>query len=642
MTAASRRPSSTRLTTGPGQFILDGQPFQILSGEMHYPRIPRQYWRDRLRKARAMGLNTVSTYVFWNLHEPSPGRFDFTGQKDVAAFVRLAGQEGLHVIVRPGPYVCAEWDLGGYPAWLLADESLVLRSTDLRFTTPAARWLNRLGRELAPLLGDPVIAVQVENEYGSFDKDKGYLEWQRGALLHAGFGKALLFTSDGPSQLPNGTLPDVPAVVNFGTGGAENAFQRLAAFRPGGPMMTGEYWAGWFDHWGRSHARTNLATQVRELAWMLDRGYSINLYMFHGGTTFGFMNGANIDNSRYHPQTTSYDYDAALNESGRLTPKYFAFRDAIAAHVRSSLPAVPASSAPISIGPFELARTASLWTGLPRGLPVDRPKPMETFGQSYGYILYRTRVSSPVTGDLIVRDVRDYAQIYVNRRLTGTIDRRLNQDRVPVIVPAGGADIDILVENSGRVNFNKALREERKGITRSVTLGDRELTGWTAYPLPMSTVPHPRWGSAAPEGPAFYRGVFTVSASGDTFLDTRGWGKGTVWVNGHHLGRFWDIGPQQTLYVPGPWLRAGSNEVVVFALSRPQRRTMAGLSTAVFSNQAAPYTLIPSGSGTATASSMTTLSRWMRMASNRSIRAYPIVVPRESSRHAAPSNPETR
>jgi beta-galactosidase len=575
--------SKTRLTAGQREFLLDGRSFQILSGEMHYPRIPREYWRDRLRKARAMGLNTISTYVFWNLHEPSPGRFDFTGQKDVASFVRLAAEEGLHVIVRPGPYVCAEWDLGGYPAWLLADDALVLRSTDRRFTKAADRWLDRLGRELAPVLKF-VIAVQVENEYGSFDKDKAYLEWQRDALVRAGFGSALLFTSDGDVQLPAGTLPDLPAVVNFGTGGAENAFKRLAAFRPDGPLMTGEYWAGWFDHWGRAHARTNLATQVREFTWMLARGYSLNLYMFHGGTTFGFMNGANIDNGRYHPQTSSYDYDAALNESGRLTPKYFAFRDAIAAHLKQPLPPVPASSAPIAIAPFEVTRAASLWDSLPPAVRVERPQPMERFGQSYGYILYRTHVSGPVSADLIVRDVRDYAHVYVNRTLAGTIDRRLAQDRIAVAIPAPGADIDVLVENLGRVNFRKELREERKGITRSVTLGDRELTGWSVYSLPMSTMPRPRVGNDSPDGPGFYRGTFSTAVAGDTFLDTRGWGKGTVWVNGHHLGRFWDIGPQQTLYVPGPWLRRGANEVVVYSFNPPVQRTMAGLPGAVFSN----------------------------------------------------------
>ncbi len=572
-----------RLAIANGQFLLGNRPLQIISGEMHYPRIPREYWRDRLRKARAMGLNTISTYVFWNLHEPAPGRYDFAGQNDVAAFIRLAQDEGLHVILRPGPYVCAEWDLGGYPAWLFADPAIVLRSTDERFTRPATRWLDRLGRELSPLLASrAIVAVQVENEYGSFDKDKAYLDWQRDALVHAGFGDALLYTADGDVQLPNGTLPDLPAVVNFGPGSAENAFARLHAFRAGQgdapPMMSGEYWAGWFDQWGQPHHTTNASQQTRELTWMLDRGYSVNLYMFHGGTTFGFMNGANIDRGQYHPQTTSYDYDAALDESGRPAPKYQAFREAIAAHTGETPPPVPVSDATIAVPPFPLEGTASLWDELGRGVRVERPRSMETFGQSYGYILYRTTVSGPTRGELAIREVRDFAQVYVNGALAGTLDRRLGQDRLAIEIPTARARLDILVENSGRVNFAKPLREERKGITAAVSLDGRDLTGWKVFTLPMSSAPHPRFGARAASGPAFYRGTFELAATGDTFLDMRGWGKGTVWINGHHLGRFWNIGPQQTLYVPGPWLRRGVNDAIVFDLERPERQTLAGLA----------------------------------------------------------------
>ncbi len=302
--AARSSAQQPALTADSGHFVLRGKPIQIISGEMHYARIPRAYWRDRLRKARAMGLNTISTYVFWDLHEPRPGEFDFKGEKDIAEYIRIAQQEGLNVILRPGPYVCAEWDLGGYPAWLLADTAMVLRSTQPQFTAAATRWLDRLGKELAPLLsshGGPIIAVQVENEYGSSDRDKAYMTWQRDALLHAGFRDVRLYTADGDVQLPAGTLPDLPAVVNFGTGGADSSFARLARFRPGDPLMSGEYWAGWFDQWGGKHAHSDANRQVRELDWMLSRGYSVNLYMFHGGTTFGFMNGANIDGGKYHP-----------------------------------------------------------------------------------------------------------------------------------------------------------------------------------------------------------------------------------------------------------------------------------------------------------------------------------------------------
>ncbi|HEY3933677.1 MAG TPA: glycoside hydrolase family 35 protein [Gemmatimonadales bacterium] len=568
-----------------GHFVLAGRPIQVISGEMHYARVPRALWRDRLRKARAMGLNTISTYVFWNLHEPTPGHYDFSGQNDVAEYIRMAQQEGLHVILRPGPYVCAEWDLGGYPAWLLADSTMVLRSTDPRFTAAASRWLDRLGRELAPLLashGGPIIAVQVENEYGSFDHDTTYMAWQRDALRHAGFGSVRLYTADGDVQLRAGTLPDLPAVVNFGVGESDSAFARLARFRPGAPLMSGEYWAGWFDQWGGSHAHTDVARQVNELDRMLSRRYSVNLYMFHGGTTFGFMNGANIDGGKYHPQTTSYDYDAALDESGRPTPKYFAFRDVIARHTVTAIPPVPPTDSMVAVPGFSLKRVASLWQILPKPIHTVRPRSMEMFGQSYGYILYRTTVQGPLDGELVIHDVRDYARVYVDGQLVATLDRRLNQDSAVVHVAHAGARLDILVENGGRVNFTKALRSERKGITRSVTLAGRDVTGWDVYSLPMGAVPKPRPSTRYDEGPAIYRGTFTLATAGDTHLDMRGWGKGAVWVNGHPLGRFWGIGPQLSLYLPGVWIQCGRNEVTVFDFDQPATDTIHGVQHAVW------------------------------------------------------------
>ncbi|MDQ6886048.1 MAG: beta-galactosidase [Gemmatimonadota bacterium] len=589
--AAAQR-GSHRLTLGHDTFLLDGAHYQIVSGEMHYARIPRAYWRDRMRKARAMGLNTISTYVFWNLHEPSPKAYDFHGERDIAAYVRIAQKEGLWVILRPGPYVCAEWDLGGYPAWLLADSAMVLRSPQPRFTRPASRWLDRLGRELSPLLathGGPILAVQVENEYGSFDRDTSYLRWQLDALRHAGFGDALLYTADGDVQLPHGTLPDLPAVVNFGTGEADSAFARLRAFRANQPMMSGEYWAGWFDQWGRKHERTDASAQTRELEWILTRGHSVNLYMFHGGTTFGFMNGANASRDGYFPQTTSYDYDAALDEAGRPTPKFFQFREVIGRHrAGSPLPDPPPLAPVIEIPAFELTEVAPLWQTL--GIPTrsERPRGMEALGQSYGYVLYRTTVRDAARGDLVIGEARDYARVYLNGSLVGTLDRRLHQDRLPLSIPSGGARLDILVENSGRVNFTKALRDERKGITHRVTLGGRELTGWEMYPLPMTSLGRlpfePRTGETT--APAFHRGRFRLDHSGDSFLDMRGWGKGSVWVNGHHLGRFWGIGPQQTLYLPGPWLRRGMNDVIVFDMEVPRRRSLAGLRAPILDDLA--------------------------------------------------------
>jgi len=568
------------------QFLLDGKPFQIISGEMHYARIPREYWHARLKMARAMGLNTISTYVFWNLHEPKPGVHDFTGQLDVAAFIRAAQEEGLHVILRPGPYVCAEWDLGGLPAWQLADPKIVLRSDDPRFMQPAAAWLKRLGQELAPLQvtrGGPIIAVQVENEYGSFDHDRQYIKHIYDAIVDAGLGEALLYTADGPEQLPNGTLSGVPAAVNFGPGETQEAFKALAAIRPNQPLMAGEYWAGWFDHWGGKHHVTDAALQERDLRWMLSQGYSVNLYMFHGGTTFGFMNGANYDNG-YKPQTTSYDYDAALDESGRPTPKYYSFRAVIASlNPTVKLPEVPDTTALIVIPRFPLYESSSLWDNLGAPIEAESPLPMEMVGQSYGYILYRTHVAGPLEGELRIDGMHDYAKVYVNGVEQGTIDSRLEQGTVMVHSSESKNTLDILVENGGRINFTKRLRDERKGITGTVTLAGNELRGWQIYPLSMDNLSSILFKPAesGAVGPSFLRGRFWLGKTGDTYLDMRGLGKGAVWVNGHALGRFWNIGPQYTLYVPGAWLKTGANEVVVFDLDGKVNANLRGLSQPV-------------------------------------------------------------
>jgi beta-galactosidase len=551
-------------------FTVHGKPLQIISGEMHYARIPREYWKDRMQKARAMGLNTISTYVFWNLHEPRPGVYNFSEQLDIAEFVREAQRQGLYVLLRPGPYVCAEWDLGGLPAWLLADPTIVLRSTDPKFIEPATRFLKQLGKELAPLQathGGPIIGVQIENEYGSFGNDKEYLAKIRDAIVTAGLGEVPLFTADGPVQLPLGTLPDVAAAINFGPGSAQRSFAELERFRPDGLRMNQEYWDGWFDSWGKPHQTTNGDREARELDWMLSQGFSVNLYMFHGGTTFGFMNGANFDRA-YSPQTTSYDYNAPLDESGVPSAKFPAFRDVIAKRREGErFPALPAVIPRIEIPDFALDEASSLWANLGTGTTAPAPKPMEMFGQSYGYILYRTTVQGPKMGPLSIHELHDYAQVYVDGKLAGTLDRRFNQSDLGMDLSAGAHTIDILVENSGHINFGPKIRDDRKGITESVSLAGTALTPWKVFRLPMDEFHTVEFAHKAVDGPAFYRGHFTLSQTGDTFFDMQNLGgKGAVWVNGHALGRFWAIGPQQTLYVPGPWLNQGTNQVIVFDL----------------------------------------------------------------------------
>jgi beta-galactosidase len=565
-------------TVANGQFQFDGHPYQILSGEMHYPRVPRAYWRDRFRMARAMGLNTITTYVFWNLHEPRPGIYDFSGQNDVAEYIREAQQEGLNVILRPGPYVCAEWDLGGYPSWLLKDRSLVLRSTDPKYIAAMNSWFSRLSRELSPLLiqnGGPIIAIQVENEYGSFGDDHSYMEAVKSALLKSRLAtrNTLLYTADGAEEIPNGSLPDLPAVINFGTGDAKAAFATLKKVRPGGPFMSGEYWAGWFDHWGEHHHSTAIAANAAEYEWMLRQGYSVSMYMFHGGTSFGFMNGANSNGSNYEPDTTSYDYDAPLNENGKPTPKYMAFRDVISRVTGKTPPPIPSSPRTDTYNISTHSESASLWENLPTPVKSDKLLTMEDLDQSYGYILYRTPLAAGGPALLAIDGLHDYAQIYINQKLIGTLDRRLGQSHLMLPALPAPAKLDILVENTGRVNFTKVIRTERKGIDGSVTIAGNAPQHWQIYSLPMNNLDALHFEASSCEGACFYRFTLSIPEAKatnlpypDTFLNTHGLFKGMAFLNGQPLGRFWSIGPEFTVYMPGPLLHSGANHITVFDL----------------------------------------------------------------------------
>jgi beta-galactosidase len=560
---------------GDGQLLLNGKPFRIISGEMHYARIPRAYWRDRFRMAKAMGLNTVTTYVFWNVHEPTTGTYDFSNNLDVAEFIREAQQEGLYVILRPGPYACAEWEFGGFPAWLLKDHSTIVRSRDPKFLDPATGWLHRLGQELAPLQignGGPIILVQVENEYGSFGNNHEYMRDIEHMLLDAGFTKSQLYTADGVDEVPAGSLPDLPVGINFGggdAGAAQSEFAKLKKLRSYGPFFNSEFWDGWFDHWGGKHGVTNADNEAANLDWMLRQGYSVSLYMFHGGTSFGFMNGANSDGKNYEPDVTSYDYDAPLNESGRPTPKYLKFRDVIAKATGATPPPVPEVPPTMAIPEFKLTEAVSLWSVLPPPKHSEQVLSMEDLDQAYGYILYRKQLQGPAEGDLVLDELHDYAQIYLHGKSVGSLDRRLNQNHIALKIPAAGARLDILVENSGRVNFSMVLRGERKGISKQVTFAGKPLLGWDIYSLPMTDLegllaaaPH----SSSCAGPCLYSGAMTIDKVADTFLDTGAFSKGALWLNGRPLGRIWSIGPQQTLYVPGPWLRHTENQIIVFDL----------------------------------------------------------------------------
>lgn len=571
-------------TIGEEDSLLDNQPFLIRCGEMHFARIPREYWTHRLRMARAMGLNTVCAYLFWNQHEPNPGQFDWSGNADAAEFCRLAQKEGLKVILRPGPYSCAEWDFGGHPWWLLKTPDIKVRTRDPRYLAASRRYLLAMGRQLAPLQvtrGGPIIMVQVENEYGSYGSDREYIGIIRDNLKEAGFDVPL-FTCDGPVQLKNDVRDDVFSVVNFGSNPEAN-FKALREVRATGPLMCGEYYPGWFDGWGSPHHRGDTERIVNEIRWMLEHNASFSIYMAHGGTSFGFSAGANCP--PFAPETTSYDYDAPISEAGWETPKFYALRELFGKHLApdETLPAMPARNPVIAIPPIEFTETAPLLERLPRRRKSEHPLPMEMLDQAQGCVLYRTRLPAGPEGRLVIRELHDYGLVFLDGQKLATLDRRKNQNSLMLPARQREATLDILVEAFGRVNYGE-LMHDRKGITEKVELlteaGTRELTNWTAFSLPLDAAHLDRlkFRKQPATGPAFHRASFRLNATGDTFLDLSAWGKGVVWVNGHNLGRFWNIGPHQTLYCPGPWLKRGRNEIIVLDLNGTGGRTITGLT----------------------------------------------------------------
>jgi beta-galactosidase len=573
---------------GEREFLLDGKPFQIIAGEMHFARIPRHYWRCRLQMARAMGLNTIATYVFWNFHEPLPGKFDFsTENHDIASFIRLAKEEGLWVIVRPGPYACAEWEFGGYPWWLLKEKDLLVRSKDPRFLKACGRYLKALGDEIAPLQvsnGGPILMVQVENEYGSYGNDKEFIGKTRDMVVSAGF-EVPLFTADGPYQCKAGYLPGVLPAIN-GEESPKSLRDTVNMYNNGrGPYFIPEFYPGWLDSWGEEHSVVPVQSFLGKYDTLLSEGVSVNFYMFHGGTTFGFMNGANYNKEHpILPQPSTYDYDAPLDEAGRPTPKYMAIREVITKRLGpgATVPEVPPVNKIIAVPTFRLSEAANLYTLLGKPTISDTLLSMEDLNQGYGYILYRTTVKKPTKGLLKVDGLRDYGLVFVNKARVAILDRRIGQDSVDVAINDPNSTLDIFVENLGRINYGKRMTENRKGIIGNVMFAGEELHGWNIYSLPFDRIGREQFFGKILDGvPALRRGYFTLKETGDTFLDMRPWGKGCVWINGHNIGRYWYIGAQQTLYVPAPWLKKGKNEIVIFEELNAGRDAIEGLTTPI-------------------------------------------------------------
>ena len=576
-----------RFLIGETSFMLDGKPYQIRCGEIHAPRVPPQYWRHRLRMAKAMGLNTVCAYLFWNMHEPSPGRFVWTGQADAAEFCKIAQQQGLWVLLRPGPYSCAEWEMGGFPWWLLKHDSIKLRTRDPQYLDAARKYLKEVGRVLAPLQvtrGGPILMVQVENEYGFFGKDSHYMGEMRQALLDAGFDVPL-FACNPAEHLHDGYRSDLFPVVNFGSD-PENAFKKLREVLPQGPLMCGEFYPGWFDTWGQPHHTGNAQKYLKDLGFMLDSGASFSIYMVHGGTTFGLWSGADRP---FKPDTSSYDYDAPISEAGWPTEKFFQTRALLSSHLMQgeSIPEPPAKNPVISFPPVELTDCAPIPANLPKPRTDSSPQPMEYYDQGYGCILYRTQVPPGPKASLEAAAVHDIGLVFLDDRRIGFMDRRSGSFKLDLPARSSTATLDILVEAMGRVNFGPEVHDH-KGLQGTVKIsgsdGLQVKTGeWRIYNLPLDDafLARLRYSKHATGLPAFWRGNLQIPTPGDTFLDMSQWGKGVAWINGHCLGRFWNIGPTQTMYVPGPWLKRGKNRIVILDLIGPAKPVVAGLDQPV-------------------------------------------------------------
>lgn len=554
------------------EYMLDGKPYQMISGEMHPARIPAEYWLHRIRMTKAMGCNTLSAYIFWNYHEVSEGVYDFTsGNRNLAEFLRLAASEGMWVLVRPGPYVCAEWDFGGIPTYLLKHPDIKVRCMDERYMKAAENYLNALAKELKPFMvsnGGPVLMLQLENEYGSYGNDRQYLArikriWEQNGITGP------FFTGDGPTtyMLEAGSFPG--CAVGLDSGSDQGCFDLAYKMNPGVPVFSSETYPGWLTHWGEPWARPDTASLLKEVNFLMDTKKSFNLYVVHGGTNFGFTAGANSGGKGYEPDVTSYDYDAPIDEQGNATPKYHALRSVIAKYLpkNQKLPEPPTPITAINIPEISLTPYASIWDNLGTPTLCVQPKPFEAFDQNQGLMLYKTTLIGHKNGKLKITELHDYATIFVDGQYVGTLDRR--EGSFVIELPKTSSKnpvLEILVEGMGHINFAQEIID-RKGITDRVSLNGMTLMNWEVYKLPLDPTMVQSLKPMVTESQKpglFFKGSFYLQQAGDVFFDLSNYQKGVVWINGNNLGRYWNIGPQKRLYCPASWLKTGRNEILVF------------------------------------------------------------------------------
>ena len=570
-------------------FYLDGKPFRMISGEIHPARVPREYWRHRIQMTKAMGCNTIAAYIFWNYHETIEGVFDFsTANRNIAEFIKICREEGMWVLLRPGPYVCAEWDFGGLPSYLLKIPDIRIRCMDSRYMKAVTRYVSRLSKEIKPFQctnGGPVLMVQIENEYGSYGNDRNYLKALKQLWLQNGI-TVPFYTADGPTpyMLEAGSLEG--AAIGLDSGGNEKDFDQASKQNPEVPSFSSETYPGWLTHWGEKWARPDTNGLKKEVEFLLKNRKSFNLYVIHGGTNFGFMAGANaFSPTQYQPDITSYDYDAPINEQGRPTAKYFMLRRLIQQYADYTIPEIPSPISTIDIPSIELKRMHSLWQYRLPSIPSPQPKPMEAFDQGYGFILYSTKLIGHKSGKLKIWEPHDYALVFLDGKFIDTVYRDGGKWEVDLPkTDVANPHLDILVEGMGRINFAQFMID-RKGITERVTLNGMTLMDWQVTLLPMdeqfikTKKPDPAISMDKEKPCNFFGASFNLVQTGDTYFDLSGYTKGVLYVNGHNLGRFWNIGPQQRLYCPAGFLKKGKNEILVFDLHQLEASPVKGWHT---------------------------------------------------------------